>query len=62
MLAWLDARFARRLLAEIQKPPDFVSEVRERHIVNRLPGIRCHPLDYIVIRYYLPQPILVALH
>jgi hypothetical protein len=51
VLVRLDSRLARRLLAKIQESPDFVPEIRERTVVDRLFSFRGHRYNYIVLRY-----------
>ncbi len=36
VLVWFDPRFARSLLAEVQKAPDFITEIGERRVIDLL--------------------------
>jgi len=51
MLMWLDSRLARRLLAEIQESANFITEICERTVVDRLFFVFTNQ-HTIIISYY----------
>jgi hypothetical protein len=55
MLASLDPGLAGRLFAEAEKPPNLVTELRQRLIIREGERFHCRSHYYIVIRYITPE-------